>query len=79
MQCAADQPDTSIKPTCNPAPAKDHIFSTAGKKQQTGANSTKPCSTSHGMDSQKKEHDSEWTTVRTKKTKHRIGKRTVAL
>ena len=31
-ECAAKQPDTSIKPTCNPAPAKDHIFSTAGKK-----------------------------------------------
>jgi len=29
---AANQPDTSIKPTCKPAPAKDHIFSTAGKK-----------------------------------------------
>jgi len=26
------------------------------------------------MDSQKKEHDSEWTAVITKKTKHRIGK-----
>ena len=26
------------------------------------------------MDSQKKEHDSEWTTVSSKKTKHRIGK-----
>jgi len=26
------------------------------------------------MDSQKNEHDSEWTTVTTKKTKHRIGK-----
>jgi len=55
-------------------PAKAHIFSTAGKKQQTGANIAKPCSTSNGMDSQKKEHDSEWTTVITKKTKHRIGK-----
>jgi len=27
------------------------------------------------MDSQKTEHDSEWTTVSTKKTKHRTGKR----
>ena len=46
------------------------------KKQQTGANTTKPCSTSNGMDSQKKERDSEWTTVCSKKTnnKHRIGK-----
>ena len=26
------------------------------------------------MDSQKKEHDSEWTTASTKKTKHRTGK-----
>ena len=26
------------------------------------------------MDSQKKEHDSEWTTVSNKKTKHRTGK-----
>ena len=26
------------------------------------------------MDSQKKEHDSEWRTVRNKKTKHRTGK-----
>ena len=73
-ECASKQPDTSIKPTCNPAPAKGHIFSTAGKKQQTGANTTKPCSTSTGMDSQKKEHDSEWTTVSNKKAKHRTGK-----
>jgi len=72
-ECAANQPDTSIKPTCKPAPAKDHIFSTDGKKQQTGANTTKPCSTSNGMDSQKKEHDSEWTNVSNKKTKHRTG------
>jgi len=71
---AAKQPDTSIKPSCNPAPAKDRIFSTAGKKQQTGANTTKPCSTSTRMESQKKEHDSEWTTVSNKKAKHRTGK-----
>jgi len=44
------------------------------KNQQTGANTTKPCSTSNGMDSQKKEHASEWTIVNSKKTKHRIGK-----
>jgi len=25
-----------LKPTCKPTPAKDHIFSTAEKKQQTG-------------------------------------------
>ena len=56
-ECAAKQPDTSIKPTCNPAPAKDHIFSTAGKKTTNKANTTKPCSTSTGMDSQKTEHD----------------------
>ena len=48
------------------------------KKQQTGANTAKPCSTSSGMDSQKNEHDSEWTTASAKKTKHRIGKGTVA-
>ena len=70
-ECAADQPDTRIKPTCKPA--KDHIFSTAGKKQQTGVNTAKPCSTFNGMDSQKKEHDSEWTSVIIKKTKHGIG------
>ena len=53
-ECAANQPDTSIKPTCKPAPTKDHIFSTAEKKQQTGTNTTKLYSTSNGMDSQKK-------------------------
>jgi len=73
-ECAANQPDNSIKSTRKPAPAKDHIFSTAGKKQQTGANTAEPCSTPNGIDSQKKEHDSEWTTVSSKKTKYRIGK-----
>jgi len=64
-----------ITVSSKPAPAKDHIFSKAGKNQQTGGNTAKPCSTSNEMDSQKKEHDSEWTTVITKnKTKHRIGK-----
>ena len=31
-ECAANQLDTSIKSTYKPAPAKDHIFSTARKK-----------------------------------------------
>ena len=31
-ECAANQHDTNIRPTCKSAPAKDHIFSTAGKK-----------------------------------------------
>jgi len=44
------------------------------KNQQTGANTAKPCSTFNEMDRQKKEYYSEWTTVITKKTKHRIGK-----
>jgi len=44
------------------------------KNEQTGANTAKPCSTSNEMDSQKKGHDSEWTTVITKITKHRISK-----
>ena len=73
-ECAANQPDNSIKSTRKPAPAKDHIFSTAGRKHQTGANTAEPCSTHNGIDSQKKEHDSEWTTVSSKKTKYRIGK-----
>jgi len=41
---------------------------------QTGANTAKPCSTSNEMDSLKKEHNLEWTTVITKNTKHRIDK-----
>jgi len=31
-ECANRQPDTSIKPTSKLAPAKYHIFSTAGKQ-----------------------------------------------
>ena len=34
-ECAANQPDTSIKPTCKPAPAKDHISTTGKKQEQT--------------------------------------------
>jgi len=41
-ECAADQPDTSIKPTCKPASAKGHIFSTAGKNEQIGVNTANP-------------------------------------
>ena len=52
---------------------RSHLLN-SWKKQQTGANTTKPCSTFTGMDSQKKEHDSEWTTVSIKKAKHRTGK-----
>jgi len=41
-ECAADQSDTSIKPTRKPAPAKDHIFSTAGKNSKQGQTQPKP-------------------------------------
>ena len=41
-ECAANQPDTSIKPTSKPAPPKDHIFSTAGKNNKQGQTQPNP-------------------------------------
>ena len=75
-ECVLEQPDTSIKSPSKPQSARDHIFSTVGKKQKTGENTAKPCSTSSEIDRQKEEeHDSEQTTITTKKPKHRLGKR----
>ena len=48
-ECAANQPDTSIKPTRKPAPAKDHIFSTAGKKNRKQGK-TQPNPAQHPME-----------------------------
>ena len=73
-ECAANQPDTSIKPTCKPAPAKDHIFSTAGKNNKQGQTQPNPVQLPMEWTVRKKEHDSEWTTVSNKKTMHRTGK-----
>jgi len=39
-----------IKPTCKPAPAKDHIFSTAGTKTAQGQTQPNPA-----------QHPMEWT------------------
>jgi len=41
-ECAADQPDTNIKPTCKPTSAKGHIFSTAGKMSKQGQTHPNP-------------------------------------
>ena len=57
-----------------PAPAKDHIFSTAGKNSKQGQ--TQPNPVQHPMEwtVRKKCKNSEWSTESSKKTKHRIGK-----
>ena len=59
---------------CNPAPAKDHIFSTAGKKTTNRGKHNQTLFNIHWNGQSEKKHDSEWTTVSNKKAKHRTGK-----
>ena len=46
-ECAADQPDTSIKPTCKPAPAKDTSYQQPEKNSKQGQ--TQPNTLQHPM------------------------------